>query len=562
MPHDAFLRAIINDPDDDLPRLVYADFLDETGDPDRAEFIRVQCRLAGTEEHDPHFRKLEDREHALLAANEWKWFRERAGLNEWVWRRGFVDEVADGHSDRESSETLFAAQPVQRWKVQTRDLHRELVLSKESVARLKHFDSSGLPWSEWSKRIATRLLNDSRLKSYRHSSIPSVLDFADSLIEGPSPVSLTELRLAGDSTHRTSLRHSRRASSAGEALAGALAKKDVAELGLNSCELTTRDIGYILHGESGAKFTELDISENPIGPDGYRAFEKANPAMRLQSLDVSGTPLAGISLEPLLQTRALEPLKRLEINGCGSARRNMEVLSNSAFWSQATHLRTHSGTIPADTLEPLCKSQGPPALRLLDLADNYLRTEGVRILCESPWIDSLTWLALSGNYLDDGACEILAASGRFQRLRTLHLSNNNLTQERGDGEQITDEGVAYLAMSPDFANLRILTLNYLNIHRRGVFFLLNSPHWILSGVGVAGCDLGPPSAEVLGESRNLARLNWLDLSGNRRLGGAALRPVAESPYLSPICELDCGGIDLAPDVAAMFRERLGVRFAP
>lgn len=43
---DSFLRAIIAQPDDNLPRLVFADFLDEHGEPERAEFIRVQCELA------------------------------------------------------------------------------------------------------------------------------------------------------------------------------------------------------------------------------------------------------------------------------------------------------------------------------------------------------------------------------------------------------------------------------------------------------------------------------------------------------------------------------------
>ncbi len=43
---DAFLQAISEKPDDDTPRLVYADWLDEHGDPARAEFIRVQCQLA------------------------------------------------------------------------------------------------------------------------------------------------------------------------------------------------------------------------------------------------------------------------------------------------------------------------------------------------------------------------------------------------------------------------------------------------------------------------------------------------------------------------------------
>jgi uncharacterized protein (TIGR02996 family) len=39
--HEPFLRAIAAAPDDDLPRLVYADWLDEHGHAGRAEFIRL-----------------------------------------------------------------------------------------------------------------------------------------------------------------------------------------------------------------------------------------------------------------------------------------------------------------------------------------------------------------------------------------------------------------------------------------------------------------------------------------------------------------------------------------
>ena len=47
MTHDeAFLQAMVETPDDDTPRLVYADWLEENGDADRAEFIRLQCELA------------------------------------------------------------------------------------------------------------------------------------------------------------------------------------------------------------------------------------------------------------------------------------------------------------------------------------------------------------------------------------------------------------------------------------------------------------------------------------------------------------------------------------
>lgn len=49
---DALIAAILADPADDLPRLVYADWLGEHGREDRAEFIRLQCLAAGQETND------------------------------------------------------------------------------------------------------------------------------------------------------------------------------------------------------------------------------------------------------------------------------------------------------------------------------------------------------------------------------------------------------------------------------------------------------------------------------------------------------------------------------
>ena len=45
-PQAAILRAILDDPADDLPRLAYADLMEERGDDARAEFVRVQLELA------------------------------------------------------------------------------------------------------------------------------------------------------------------------------------------------------------------------------------------------------------------------------------------------------------------------------------------------------------------------------------------------------------------------------------------------------------------------------------------------------------------------------------
>ena len=43
---DQLLGAIRDQPEDDTARLAYADWLDENGDGERAEFVRIQCRLA------------------------------------------------------------------------------------------------------------------------------------------------------------------------------------------------------------------------------------------------------------------------------------------------------------------------------------------------------------------------------------------------------------------------------------------------------------------------------------------------------------------------------------
>lgn len=70
--HRDFLRAIIAAPDDDLPRLAYADWLEESGEAELAEFIRVQCELAKPENRDTDWvdmvldvRKLAKRENEL-----------------------------------------------------------------------------------------------------------------------------------------------------------------------------------------------------------------------------------------------------------------------------------------------------------------------------------------------------------------------------------------------------------------------------------------------------------------------------------------------------------------
>src|SRR5262245_30974911 len=52
--YDALYAAVCAAPDDDTPRLVLADWLDEHDDPDRAAHIRAEVQLHRLRENDPH----------------------------------------------------------------------------------------------------------------------------------------------------------------------------------------------------------------------------------------------------------------------------------------------------------------------------------------------------------------------------------------------------------------------------------------------------------------------------------------------------------------------------
>jgi uncharacterized protein (TIGR02996 family) len=82
------LAEIAAAPDDDAPRLVWADVLTERGDP-RGEFIVAQCTLARLAADDPARVPLEARVAELLATHAWDWSRRHGSGFE----RGFMSSA-------------------------------------------------------------------------------------------------------------------------------------------------------------------------------------------------------------------------------------------------------------------------------------------------------------------------------------------------------------------------------------------------------------------------------------------------------------------------------------
>ena len=72
MNEEAFVRAILADSGDDVLRLAYADWLEESGDVARVEYLRLLCRLSGASPPDaelPLLARLEE----LRAGIEHAW---------------------------------------------------------------------------------------------------------------------------------------------------------------------------------------------------------------------------------------------------------------------------------------------------------------------------------------------------------------------------------------------------------------------------------------------------------------------------------------------------------
>lgn len=109
-----FIAAIRSRPDDDAPRLIYADWLEEQGDV-RGELIRLQCRLARLQPGDPIRESLLVVEGKLSNECKNRWI-ELSGIrdvNGVHFRRGFVHTLAmPAESFAKQIERIFKTAPL------------------------------------------------------------------------------------------------------------------------------------------------------------------------------------------------------------------------------------------------------------------------------------------------------------------------------------------------------------------------------------------------------------------------------------------------------------------
>lgn len=259
---EALLQAILAEPEEDAPRLIYADWLEEHGGPveqDRAEFIRVQIELARGTEPGPRTRKLQAREKELWKRRQSAWqkclpphLRKRT----LPFQRGFLEELSiRPESWVKHAHKLFGQNPIYR-------LHLSFPMDRRRAGLL-----AVIPELE-------------RIRVLDFSSFP--------------------LRDAGKIL---------------QVLLATPFFSHLKRLHLRQCEITTHAIGVLAQSPSLPRLHVLDLAGNRIGPRGGEVLAALDGIAGLQELSLADNPLGDAGARALGQSPFLDGLTRLDLRG-------------------------------------------------------------------------------------------------------------------------------------------------------------------------------------------------------------------------------------------------------
>jgi uncharacterized protein (TIGR02996 family) len=490
----AFLQAICADPEDDSPRLVYADWLDDHGDADRAAFIRVQCELARLPADDERRSELQARERRLLVRNYWEW---TAACRDWPahlrqvrFRRGFVERLGGWQPQGllEQAPAIFGTHPV-------RDLG---ILSQDEGWGHALGDCTFL-----------RRLRTLRLRARPADLLGvcrSVYLFDLEVLDLTNNISGEEalIELLGDG---------------GRVLPPAL--RSLRGLVLHHNLLSDAAIFTLCESPLAHTLDRLDLSTNwAVTPDGLRTLLDSPLWPRLVELNL-GDIARGSEETGRLLAAGLARARLVRLGLSGGPRDGArgaalaEALAGASSWGPLRALSLYLCQVGSGGWGALAGCPHLAGLRWLDLRQCGLTTQGAEVLAACPHLAGLTVLKLGGNRIGDEGVEALAASPHLRRLTYLDLH----------GTGVTAAGVAALAASPNSERLRVLNLHYSGVGR---------------GIGDAGLI-------ALAGSPRFGRLTTLYLNAAYGITDAGVRALVASPYLRCLTYLDLYALDLTAE---------------
>jgi uncharacterized protein (TIGR02996 family) len=301
----AFLEDIVAHPDEDAPRLVFADWLEDHGDTptipharERAELIRAQCSLARLPEGDGARQAIHAREEELLREFGLAWAEPLRGVvDEWAFRRGFI-ECVGVHSTQggfaAGLDELFAGFPIRAVRLACRGEEvLRLLENPDRLARLTSLDVKELARVP-ALRFMDSLLRPEAvgLRSLLLESAHSSPEWDETLLRlaEPGPLGgLTELGLGFGTVHTPPGRDVLTALASSPHLAGL--RKLHLPFTAFSLPVATR----LASSHTLARLTHLDLGCAEVSEAGWRRLAAGRNIARLSWLGLFGANVVDAS---------------------------------------------------------------------------------------------------------------------------------------------------------------------------------------------------------------------------------------------------------------------------
>jgi uncharacterized protein (TIGR02996 family) len=429
---DALYRAILDQPDDDAPRLVWADWLEEHGDPERAAFVRLQCEWAALDPGDPRQDELWEQWGRLLERNRVRW---GAGLGEPDQNHGFWRGLPDWFDLTtgglvEQVTELRRLVPAQCWNLALTG-YRDELRTWPGLAGVRCLDvTEGVAdpfYPHSSARGWVWLMQSPRLDRLRALELDLDVSSAGvlSALSGAAFPHLRELSL------RVHFGDPNRPAAAWLDLSDAPWFPGLRALDLWGCALG--NIGVVRLAKTGPRaLTRLNIGMNGVTEAGLRSLADAPELRHLRSIELNANPV-GEAVGEVLRSRHLPALTGLSasdvIGDQPSGHDLVEAIVAAATPGRLRQLDLNSNLLDFISVRSLVESEAVSAVEVLSLNGNDLTDEAVEAIAGSPYLGRLRRLELVGNRLTDDALAILGRTNRLAALRALNLRHNLLSAD-------------------------------------------------------------------------------------------------------------------------------------
>jgi uncharacterized protein (TIGR02996 family) len=375
---DPFLDAILDEPDDRSHRLVYADWLDDSGQSDRAEFIRLQVGREALHPADPAVRAAVRREVELLAVHEQEWLGPLAILaRRCRFHGGFVEEVSvTAEQLLAHGEELFRRAPVRRLNLRNSlalpNLLRDDPAAADRLAgllgRVRVLDLNRDDLSEPAGMALLNLPRPPRLEALHLANNALSVAGVSFLAESPVLDGLTTLEFSSPST---------------EALEVLLRSPRLGRLGhllLAGTRQGDRAVAVLIGSPVLARLRSLSLGHSNLPPDGLAELVASPRVAALESLDVSFNPLTVHGARSLTRSRYLGRLTSLNLSRCRLGDAGTAALASSPLFDQLYGLDLSLDRVGDEGALALARSGPPAAPGTLDLIYNPIGAAARRAL--------------------------------------------------------------------------------------------------------------------------------------------------------------------------------------